>query len=74
LVKRLSWILVAPPLALVAVVLTWGRRIGPVPAVLVAVVLAVAVTVIEVTLILTLMASGGDKSAALARDTVFAAG
>lgn len=36
-------------------------------------VLAVAVTVIEVALILTLMASGGSESASLARDTVFAA-
>jgi Ca2+:H+ antiporter len=36
-------------------------------------VLAVAVTVIEVALILTLMVSGGDKAATLARDTVFAA-
>ncbi|KUL36977.1 ionic transporter y4hA [Streptomyces sp. NRRL F-4489] len=36
-------------------------------------VLAVAVTTIEVALIVTLMADGGDKSAALARDTVFAA-
>ncbi len=36
-------------------------------------VLAVAVTVIEVALILTLMVSGGDKTATLARDTVFAA-
>ncbi|WP_375485291.1 calcium:proton antiporter [uncultured Mycobacterium sp.] len=36
-------------------------------------VLAVAVTTIEVALIVTLMASGGDKSATLARDTVFAA-
>ncbi|MFJ8673770.1 calcium:proton antiporter [Streptomyces sp. NPDC093589] len=36
-------------------------------------VLAVAVTIIEVALIVTLMADGGDKSAALARDTVFAA-
>ncbi|GGU70954.1 hypothetical protein GCM10010502_23150 [Kitasatospora aureofaciens] len=35
--------------------------------------LAVAVTVIEVALIVTLMADGGDKSATLARDTVFAA-
>lgn len=35
--------------------------------------LAVAVTVIEVGLILTLMSSGGDKTAGLARDTVFAA-
>ncbi|BCY06970.1 calcium:proton antiporter [Actinoplanes sp. L3-i22] len=36
-------------------------------------VLAVAVTVIEVALIVTLMISGGEKSLALARDTVFAA-
>ena len=36
-------------------------------------VLAVAVTVIEVALIVTLMVSGGDKSESLARDTVFAA-
>ena len=36
-------------------------------------VLAVAVTVIEVALIVTLMASGGAKAESLARDTVFAA-
>lgn len=36
-------------------------------------VLAVAVTVIEVALIITLMLSGGNKTASLARDTVFAA-
>jgi Ca2+:H+ antiporter len=36
-------------------------------------VLAVAVTVIEVALIVTLMISGGDEAASLARDTVFAA-
>ena len=36
-------------------------------------VLAVAVTVIEVALIVTLMVSGGDDAASLARDTVFAA-
>ncbi|MEU2615859.1 ionic transporter y4hA [Micromonospora sp. NPDC007271] len=35
--------------------------------------LAVAVTVIEVALIVTLMISGGDKTQSLARDTVFAA-
>ncbi len=35
--------------------------------------LAIAVTVIEVGLIVTLMSSGGDKAAGLARDTVFAA-
>lgn len=37
-------------------------------------VLAVAVTIIEVALIVTLMVDGGDKSATPARDTVFAAG
>ncbi|MFC5285865.1 calcium:proton antiporter [Actinokineospora guangxiensis] len=36
-------------------------------------ILAVAVTVIEVALIVTLMTSGGEKAATLARDTVFAA-
>ncbi|MGR8008696.1 calcium:proton antiporter [Streptomyces hypolithicus] len=36
-------------------------------------VLAVAVTIIEVALIVTLMADGGDNSSSLARDTVFAA-
>jgi Ca2+:H+ antiporter len=36
-------------------------------------VLAVAVTIIEVALIVTLMISGGDKTQSLARDTVFAA-
>src|SRR3954471_2193794 len=36
-------------------------------------ILAVAVTVIEVGLIVTLMASGGDDASTLARDTVFAA-
>jgi Ca2+:H+ antiporter len=36
-------------------------------------VLAVAVTVIEVALIVTLMVSGGSETASLARDTVFAA-
>src|SRR3954453_20257150 len=36
-------------------------------------ILAVAVTVIEVGLIVTLMASGGDDVSTLARDTVFAA-
>ncbi|WP_420873762.1 calcium:proton antiporter [Nocardia huaxiensis] len=36
-------------------------------------VLAVAVTIIEVGLIVTLMLSSGDKAASLARDTVFAA-
>jgi Ca2+:H+ antiporter len=36
-------------------------------------ILAVAVTIIEVGLIITLMVSGGDQTSALARDTVFAA-
>lgn len=36
-------------------------------------VLAVSVTIIEVALIVTLMSSGGEKAATLARDTVFAA-
>jgi len=36
-------------------------------------VLAIAVTIIEVALIVTLMISGGEKSQSLARDTVFAA-
>ncbi|BBX58286.1 Sodium/proton antiporter ChaA [Mycobacterium shottsii] len=98
--KRLSWIVVAPLLALVALVLSWGQHIGPVVGLLEAVllagavlaavhhaevvahrvgepfgslVLAVAVTVIEVALIVTLMASGGHQAATLARDTVFAA-
>ncbi|HZU49184.1 MAG TPA: ionic transporter y4hA [Mycobacterium sp.] len=98
--KLLSWTVVVPLLALVALALTWGREIGLIPAVLEGVllagavlaavhhaevvahrvgepfgslVLAVAVTTIEVALIVTLMASGGDKSATLARDTVFAA-
>ena len=39
----------------------------------VSLVLAVAVTVIEVALIVTLMVSGGSETATLARDTVFAA-
>src|SRR5690242_677900 len=36
-------------------------------------VLAIAVTIIEVALIVTLMVDGGPKSSTLARDTVFAA-
>ncbi len=95
-----TWPLVAPVVALVALVTTWGRDVGPGVVALVAVllagavlaavhhaeviahrvgepfgslVLAVAVTVIEVALILTLMVSGGHKAETLARDTVFAA-
>ncbi|MEV7612737.1 ionic transporter y4hA [Streptomyces sp. NPDC089799] len=95
-----DWTLVVPFVALVALILSWGRAmpgwaVGLVAlclagAVLAAVhhaevvahrvgepfgslVLAVAVTVIEVALIVTLMADGGPKTATLARDTVFAA-
>ncbi|MEU8437381.1 ionic transporter y4hA [Streptomyces sp. NPDC029216] len=95
-----DWTLLVPVVALLALVLSWGRDlpgalVGLVAlclagAVLAAVhhaevvahrvgepfgslVLAVAVTVIEVALIVTLMADGGDKTASLARDTVFAA-
>lgn len=89
-----------PVVALVALVLTWGRDLPGYAVALVSLclagavlaavhhaevvahrvgepfgslVLAVAVTVIEVALIVTLMADGGDKTASLARDTVFAA-
>jgi Ca2+:H+ antiporter len=95
-----SWTTVVPVVALVALVLTWGRDLGTLPVVVVAVVLAasvlaavhhaevvahkvgepfgslllaVAVTVIEVGLIVTLMVSGGKGTSTLARDTVFAA-
>ncbi|MET0838934.1 MAG: ionic transporter y4hA [Marmoricola sp.] len=98
--RRLGWTEVAPPVALVALVATWGRHPGSVVLLLVALllgaavlaavhhaevvalrvgepfgslVLAVAVTVIEVALILTLMVSGGKDTSVLARDTVFAA-
>ncbi|HEX6356151.1 ionic transporter y4hA [Actinophytocola sp.] len=96
----MSWTVLVPVLGLLALALTWGRDLGTVFVVLVAVVLAgavlaavhhaevvahrvgepfgslvlaVAVTVIEVALIVTLMISGGPGSASLARDTVFAA-
>ncbi len=95
-----AWPTAMPVVAVVALALTWGRHLGPLPVTLVALVLAgavlaavhhaevvahrvgepfgslvlaVAVTVIEVALIVTLMASGGPESASLARDTVFAA-
>ncbi|MBB4684159.1 calcium:proton antiporter [Amycolatopsis jiangsuensis] len=95
-----SWTTVLPVIAVILLVLTWGRSLGPVPVALVALalagtvlaavhhaevvahrvgepfgslVLAVAVTVIEVALIVTMMASGGDQADTLARDTVFAA-
>ncbi|MEU4396613.1 ionic transporter y4hA [Kribbella sp. NPDC023855] len=94
------WSLAVPPLALVVLVLSWGRKPGAVLLILICaglgaaviaavhhaevvahrvgepfgtLILALAVTVIEVALIVTLMASGGDKAASLARDTVFAA-
>jgi Ca2+:H+ antiporter len=94
------WSLAVPPLALVVLVLSWGRKPGVVLLILICaglgaaviaavhhaevvahrvgepfgtLILALAVTVIEVALIVTLMASGGDKAASLARDTVFAA-
>jgi Ca2+:H+ antiporter len=96
----LNWTSAAPVIAVVALAVTWGRHLGAVPVILVAVVLAaavlaavhhaevvahrvgeplgslvlaVAVTIIEVALIVTLMASGGKDSSSLARDTVFAA-
>ncbi|MEU3292352.1 ionic transporter y4hA [Streptomyces longwoodensis] len=94
------WTSLVPVLAVVLLVLTWGRDLpGAVVAVVTLVlagavlaavhhaevvahrvgepfgslVLAIAVTIIEVALIVTLMADGGDKSSTLARDTVFAA-
>ena len=95
-----SWTTLGPIVAVVALVLTWGRDLPGVwvgvvavllgVAVLAAVhhaevvahrvgepfgslVLAVAVTVIEVALIVTLMISGGKGAETLARDTVFSA-
>jgi Ca2+:H+ antiporter len=100
MLKSVSWTVVVPLLALLALALTWGEHLGPIVAVGVAVVmggavlaavnhaavvaarvgepfgslvLAVAVTIIEVTLIVALRASGGSEAATLARDTVFAA-
>ena len=94
------WTTWMPVIAMVALVLTWGRHPGPLilaleaillaGAVLSAVthaeviahrvgepfgslVLAVAVTVIEVAMIVTLMISGKGDTSTLARDTVFAA-
>ncbi|MDT5257595.1 MAG: Ca2+:H+ antiporter, partial [Mycobacterium sp.] len=100
MLKRVPWTAVAPPLALVALVLTLGMKPGTVLAVVEAafligavlaavhhaevvahrvgepygsLVLAAAVTTIELALIVTLMASGGNEASTLARDTVFAA-
>src|SRR3954471_17813412 len=97
----LTWTTVVPVVALLVLVLCWGRSLPAVVAVLVGVVLigavlaavhhaevvahrvgepfgslvlAVAVTVIEVGLILALMLNAhGKDTSALARDTVFAA-
>jgi Ca2+:H+ antiporter len=95
-----DWTTLTPAVALVTLVLSWGRELPAALVVLVALVLAaavlsavhhaevvahrvgepfgslilaVAVTIIEVALIVTLMATAGDKNASLARDTVFAA-
>ena len=100
MLKRVSWTVVVPLVALVTLAVMWGRELGPVTvaleaalltgAVLSAVhhaevvahrvgepfgslVLAAAVTIIEVALIVELMASGGNEAATLARDTAFAA-
>jgi Ca2+:H+ antiporter len=100
MLKRVSWTVVIPLVALVVLALTWGAETGPVlaavdaafliGAVLAAVnhaevvahrvgepfgslVLAVAVTIIELALIIALMASGGNEAATLARDTAFGA-
>ncbi|MFI5710077.1 calcium:proton antiporter [Kribbella sp. NPDC051620] len=94
------WSLAVPPLALIVLALSWGRKPGVILLILICaglgaaviaavhhaevvahrvgepfgtLILALAVTVIEVALIVTLMASGGEKAASLARDTVFAA-
>src|SRR5215468_9498959 len=96
----LSWTILVPIAAVIALGLAWGRTLPPLlvgivtvllaGAVLAAVhhaevvahrvgeplgslVLAVAVTVIEVALIVTLMIAGAGTSETLARDTVFAA-
>jgi Ca2+:H+ antiporter len=98
--RALNWTVVAPVLAALVLVASWGTKpatpvlvlIGAFLAVAVlaavhhaevvahrvgepfgSLVLAVAVTVIEVALIVTLMLSGGPETASLARDTVFAA-
>ncbi|MCX4728384.1 calcium:proton antiporter [Streptomyces sp. NBC_01306] len=95
-----QWTTAVPVVAVVALILSWGRDLPVFAVVLVALclagavlaavhhaeviahrvgepfgslVLAVAVTVIEVALIVTLMADGGSKYSSLARDTVFAA-
>src|SRR5262245_3019248 len=94
------WTTLVPLAGLLVLTPTWGRDLGVVIELLIAVllagcvlasvqhaevvahrvgepfgslILAVAVTVIEVGLIVTLMVSGGSETATLARDTVFAA-
>jgi Ca2+:H+ antiporter len=94
------WTVVIPIVAMLALVLTWGRELSSFAVVVVAaylagavlaavyhaevvahkvgeplgsLVLAIAVTVIEVGLIVMLMISGGPETQSLARDTVFAA-
>lgn len=91
---------IVPIVAIVTLAMTWGRELGLLSVVVVAVilgavvlaavhhaevvahkvgepfgslVLAVAVTIIEVALIVTLMLAGGPETQSLARDTVFAA-
>ncbi|WP_283137768.1 calcium:proton antiporter [Rhizohabitans arisaemae] len=98
--SAVHWTVVTPVLAVLALIVLWGRELPVIPVILVALllmgavlaavhhaevvahrvgepfgslVLAVAVTVIEVALIVSLMISGGPESASLARDTVFAA-
>ena len=97
LARWTSWV---PVLAVLTLIVAWGRDLPPALVVISAVllaaavlaavhhaevvahkvgepfgslVLAVAVTIIEVALIVTLMISGGEKAQSLARDTVFAA-
>ena len=83
-VLAVSWGRDLPPAAVVVVVVALGTAVlaavhhAEVVAARVgepfgSLVLAVSVTVIEVALILTLLVGGGDKTNALARDTVFAA-
>ncbi|WP_433366402.1 calcium:proton antiporter [Actinoplanes sp. CA-142083] len=100
MLAKIRWTRSVPVVAIVALILTWGRDLPPPLVVVVALllggavlaavhhaevvahkvgepfgslVLAVAVTIIEVALIVTLMISGGEKTQSLARDTVFAA-
>jgi Ca2+:H+ antiporter len=100
MLKRVSWTVVVPLLAIFVLAVTWGEHLGPVAVIVAAIllggailaavnhaevvahrvgepfgslVLAVAVTIIEVALIMTFMAHGGNEAATLARDTAFAA-